>query len=103
MLILRFLGNISFLAAIVALIYDGTKSLGEGALSMTPLGQHWFNLSPGTLTLAQSAIEKHVSSTLWDPVIITTLLAPAWVVFGVLGLILHIVGRKRVRMNVFAN
>lgn len=103
MLILRFLGNISFLAAIVALVYDGTKSLGEGALSMTPLGQHWFNLSPGTLSLAQSAIEKHVSPALWDPVVVTILLAPAWVVFGVTGLILHIIGRKRTRLNVFVN
>ena len=103
MLILRFLGNISFLAAIVALVYDGTKSLGEGALSMTPLGQHWFNLSPGTLALAQSAIEKNMSPVLWDPVVVTTLLAPAWVVFGVSGLILHTIGRKRTRLNVFAN
>ena len=103
MLILRFLGNISFLAAIVAFVFDGTKSIGEGQLSMTPLGQHWLNLSPGTLALAQSAIERHVNYSLWDPVIINVLLAPAWVVFGVFGLILHIIGRKRTRLNVFAN
>jgi hypothetical protein len=41
------------------------------------LGEWWFRLHPGSLQLAQPAIERHVSPALWDPVILTALEAPA--------------------------
>ena len=70
---------------------------------ITALGEHWFKLHPASLNTAQAAVERHVNPTLWDPVIITILQMPAWAVFGVLGLLLYIGGRKRKRAGVYSN
>lgn len=101
--ILRALGSISLVIAIVALAYDGTKSYAEGVLSVTRLGQHWLNFSPGTLNGLQHLIERNVHALLWDPLMINILLAPAWLVFGTIGVFLFMIGRRRQPTNVFAN
>jgi len=104
MLILRLLGGWCLIVAVIALVYDGTKSLGSGGeLIMTPLGKHWFDLNVTSLNLSQAVIERYVSPWLWDPVIITILAAPAWVVFAVLGFVLYFLGRRRKKIDVYAN
>ena len=100
---LRMLGSISLVIAIVALAYDGTKSYAEGVLSMTRLGQHWFNFSPNSLGSLQILLERNVHPLLWDPVMVNILLAPAWLVLGTIGILLYMAGRRRPQTNVFAN
>ena len=105
MLFLRVLGVWSLLAAMVALTIDGTKSLasGEGQWIATPLGEHWFKISASSLNAAQAAIERHVHPLLWDPVIISLLQVPTWIVFGVLGLVFYWLGRRRRHLDVYEN
>ena len=55
---------------------------GEGELILRPLGQYWFELSPGSLQLIQPAIERYLHPYLWDPLIQTVLTWPAAFVFG---------------------
>lgn len=81
MIFLRIIGGWFLLAAVIALVYDGTKTLGsgDGEIVMTPLGQHWFNIHAASLNISQAAIERHVAPWLWDPVITSILTTPAWV------------------------
>ena len=91
----RFVGFLILAGGFIALIYDGTKSIAGSALVYTPLGQIWNNVHSGSLQLLQPAIERHVSPWLWDPVVLSILTAPAWLVFGIIGAVLMLIGRKK--------
>lgn len=105
MMMLRVLGAWSLILAMVIVTIDGTKSLasGEGQWIATPLGEHWFKLHAPSLNTAQAAIERYVDPLIWDPVIVSLLLAPSWIVFAVLGLLLYWLGRKRRRIDMYDN
>lgn len=105
MMMLRVLGVWSLLAAMVALTVDGTQSLAssEGQWIVTPLGEHWFKLHAPSLNISQAAIERNVAPWLWDPVIVSLLQVPTWAFFGILGLLLYWLGRRRKQLDVFEN
>ncbi|MGH6866814.1 MAG: hypothetical protein ACREDO_11755 [Methyloceanibacter sp.] len=104
LLIVRILGVWLLLLAMVAAVVDATKSLaGGGAWVVTPMGVQWSQLAPDTLTATKAWIETTASPFLWDPVIVTILQAPTWVVFGILGVFLYWLGQKRKPVEVFIN
>jgi len=104
MLLLRLIGVWLMLLAVVALVYDGTRMLADnGAIVFTSLGEHWYNIDPGSLNTLQAAIERYVAQFLWDPVIVTILLMPAWLVVGGLGALFYLLGYRRKRLDVFTN
>jgi hypothetical protein len=104
MLLLRLLGIWLLLIAMVAAVLDATKSLaGGGAWVVTSLGQQWQSLSPDSLAAAKTAVETNVGPVLWNPFITEILNAPTWGVFGVLGIALYWLGRKRTPAEVFIN
>ncbi|TCT10536.1 hypothetical protein EDC22_10534 [Tepidamorphus gemmatus] len=81
--------------ALVALVVDGAKSIAAGSIVTTPLGQLWYDLDPASLNIVQAAIERHVHPGLWDPVILSILLAPTFSVIGILGVLLMLAGRRK--------
>ena len=86
-LILRMLGVILLLFAMVALVVDGTKTLSaNGSLVITSFGQQWLEFNPSSMFTAKKAVEEQVSPILWDPIIATLLLWPTWIIFGGLGI-----------------
>ena len=104
MLLLRILGVWLLLLAMVAAVIDATKGLaGGGAWVVTPLAVQWSSLSPDSLAATKTAVETYVGPFLWDPLITEILNAPTWGVFGVLGLALYWLGRKRPPAEVFIN
>ena len=94
-LIFRFLALMLLAGAFAAFVIDGARSLADSALVLTPLGQTLITLFPTKFPLLQPAIERHVAPFLWDPVVVTLLLAPTWLVAGVLGAALMRLTRKR--------
>ena len=48
----------------------------------------WYAAAPGNLVVAQIRIEKFLHPWLWDPVIVTVLVLPAWALFGLPGVAL---------------
>lgn len=66
-----------------------------GGFSLRALGQWWFFIHPGSLQLAQPAIERHVAPVLWDPVILSVLQVPAALFFAVLGAALLLLAGRR--------
>lgn len=93
--ILRLLALFALAMALITAVLDITRSIADSTLIMTPLGVDWLSFSPSTLQAAQPVIQNYVHPLLWDPVIQTILLSPSWFVFGVLWLLLSLLGREK--------
>lgn len=91
----RFVGLWILAAGFVFFVYDGTKSIAGNALYTTKLGDTWNAVHSASLQMLQPAIERHVGVWLWDPVALKILTAPTWVVLGILGALLILLGRKK--------
>ncbi len=94
-LMFRMLALVFLVLALVLLVIDITKSIADSAIVLTPLGAVWFEWSASTLNLAQAAIQRYVHPFLWDPVIANLLLAPGWLIFGILALLCSMASRRR--------
>ena len=103
MFIVRLFGSFFLLLATLSLIHDGglTLTRHKGIL-VTPIGQHWFDASPSSLDAAEKAV-SHISPWIWNNIIVTVLLYPGWIVFGLIGVVICYLGRKRKRINIYAN
>jgi hypothetical protein len=97
MLLLRVLGIICLLIAMVGVVIDAIKNLAvlDGDWVFTSLGDQWSKLNPNILATAKAAIEIYAGHFLWNPIIIELLRAPTWEAFGALGFALYWLGRKR--------
>jgi hypothetical protein len=93
--LVRFLGLILVAASFVGLVIDGTRSIANGTVSFTPLGEVAFRLFPKSFPLIEPAVTRHVHPLLWDPVLLNLFLLPAAVMGFVLGALLLWLGRKR--------
>jgi len=100
---LRILAAIFLLIAAIAGVYDGTRSLAADRLVMASLLELWTNVAPSLLATAQGAVRRSLDPRVWDQGVATLLQLPAWSVFAGLGLMLAYAGRRRRRVNVFAN
>ncbi len=76
-------------------ILDITRSIADSTVVMTALGRDWFYHSPSTLNLFRALVQRYVHPAVWDPGIQTILLAPSWLVFGVLALMFGLIGRRK--------
>lgn len=88
----RFVGFWLLAAAFIALVLDGTRSIADAHLVLTPLGESWHALHSNSLQLLQPAIERHITPLLWDPVMLAILNTPTWVVLGLIGVAFTLIG-----------
>lgn len=91
----RFFGLLCLAVAFVLVIYDGTKSIAGNNLYLTSVRALWDLINAASLANLKPAIVPYANGVLWDPVMVTFLAAPSWVVLGVLGIILILLGRKK--------
>ena len=91
----RLTGLLLIAAGFVGLVVDGTRSIANGALSFTPLGEVAFRLFPKSFPLIEPAVTRHVHPLLWDPVLLRFFLLPASVLGFLLGAFLLWLGQKR--------
>jgi hypothetical protein len=99
----RFLAGTCLLIAVIAAVYDGTRSLAAGSLATTSLLEHWSRIAPALLASAQSGVGRALHPLVWDMGLRRLLLMPAWAAFAALGVLFAYAGRRRRRINVFAN
>src|SRR5471030_1144360 len=99
----RFLAGTFLLIAVIAAVYDGTRSFGTGGVAMTSLIEHWSRIDPTVLSAAQSALARATHPLVWELGLRKLLGVPAWAAFAALGLLFAYAGRRRRRVNVFAN
>jgi hypothetical protein len=91
----RFVGFLILATAFAALLYDGTKTIASSDIYYTPLKDTWANLHSASLQSLQPTIERYLGAWLWDPFVTSILTAPAWLVLGLLGALLILIGRKK--------
>ena len=93
----RVLGWIFIALGLAVFARDVWIFLESGAVAMTPVGQIWYALHPGSLNLVQAVVERYLHPVLWDPVIFSILLLPAALLFLAIGIVLALVFRSRRR------
>jgi len=100
--VFRFVGLWILAAGFVALVRDGTKSIAANAVFVTRLSEDWTNIQATSLQSLEAAVaryvEPYVGGWVWDPVVLGILAAPTFVVLGILGSVLILIGRKKKRL-----
>lgn len=91
----RFVGLWILAGGFVALVLDGVRSIASSEIVTTPLGVTWLATSPDSLTRFQSFVETNLSPAIWETAAVPVLNAPLFVVLGVLGLLLMLIGHKK--------
>ena len=98
-IILRALG----LFLICLAIGIGAKDLFEwyqtADFVLTDLGSVWYWCHPSSLQLLEPAVTRYLSPFLWDPIAVSVLLYPVTSVFGLVGLVLVLLTRKKTRLR----
>jgi hypothetical protein len=96
--IFRFFGLWILAAAFIFLIYDGTKSIADRTdFFITKTSDVWSAIHQNSLAGLQSLVQQ-AAPWLWDPVGVTILAQPAWLVLAVIGILLIVIGRKKKRL-----
>ncbi|HXK53831.1 MAG TPA: hypothetical protein PK405_04025 [Hyphomicrobiales bacterium] len=103
MLLLRLFGLFLMAMAFVAFIVDGVKTIASNTLVMTPLGEIWSDINGASLTRIQTLLSDGAYALLWDPVLLSLLAAPGWLVLAFLGMLVHWLGRRREATSAIAN
>jgi hypothetical protein len=93
--VLRFIGLLLLALAFIFVIYDGMKSIADGGLTLTKFSQMWTEVHVGSLQAFQAVIERYAGAELWRVVISPILAQPVAAVFGVIGVVLIVLGRKK--------
>ncbi len=99
MVIGRVIGWILVVAAIAVLASDIFSWINTGAFAFVTAGELWFTLHNGSLNFLQAITQRYIFPALWDPIFVTVLLWPAFLVIGVPGLILSWLFRRRPRLR----
>ena len=101
MVIFRALGWILLFASLAVLVGDGVNALQGGDFRFVAAGELWYRLDAGSLNFLQAVTQRYLSAWLWDNVCVPVLLAPAFVVLMVPGLLLVIFARRKRRLKFF--
>ena len=91
----RLFGLICLAAAFLLIVYDGTKSIAANQLHFTSVRMFWDLVNAASLAKLKPLILPYAHGYLWDPVMLAILAAPAWSLFGILGILLILAGRRR--------
>ena len=83
--------------AAVSLGLDALSWAQSGSWSWITVGELWHRMHSSSLQITQAAVQRYLHPALWDPVILTVLLWPAVLVFGLSGAVLALVLRPRRR------
>jgi hypothetical protein len=96
--VLRFLAALFLLMAVILFVAGMTQ---QGTHTST--AAHWQSISPSSLAAFQASVTRHIGAWAWDPILLTVLRLPAYILFGGLALLSGIAGRRRRVVNVFIN
>jgi hypothetical protein len=93
--LLRFIGLLLLALAFIFVIYDGMKSIADKDLVLTKIGQFWIDVHTSSMQLFQAAVERYTSADVWRLAVQPILDQPAAAVFGIIGILLILLGRKK--------
>ena len=93
--LLRLLGLLLLALAFIFVIYDGMKSIADRTFYVTTISQFWTEIHANSLQAAQAAVERTLAAGFWQWGIEPILEQPSAAVFGILGVVLIVLGRKK--------
>lgn len=100
--IFRFIGLWMLAAAFVFLVYDGTKSIAANTIYFTKAKEMWSSIDDGGREAFESWVKQKAPAWVGDPVLRTVLDQPTWLILGVVGGILIVLGQKKKRLIGYA-
>jgi hypothetical protein len=101
--LLRFLAGTMLVIAVIFAVHDATRWQATRQATAVSVHQAWSAVSPASLGSAQSTVQRYTHPVVWNWGVLKLLQLPAWAFFGLLGLILAFAGRRRRRVNIYAN
>jgi hypothetical protein len=93
--LLRFVGLLLLALGFIFLVYDGIRSISDGAILLTKANDIWNILNDRTLAAFQLWVEARAGAQVWHSGIAPVLDQPASAVAAVLGVVLILLGRKK--------
>jgi hypothetical protein len=90
----RLLATAALAVAVIMAVLDATRSIAASSVVTTSLLSSWSATSAGTLSALQGAITAHLPAFVWDPLMVSLLRLPGFVIFAALALIFYAVGRR---------
>ncbi len=93
----RFTGLWLLAGAFVAFVIDGARSIAASRLVFMPFMEAWSAVHAGSIETLRRAVEENLSHWMWESVVLRFFTAPLWMVLGVLGILLILIGRRRSR------
>src|SRR5262249_20187517 len=93
--LIRAIGFFILAAAFVAVLYDGTKTIAAGDITITSAEQLWMQVFPTGPQTFQAFIARNAPEWASASVLGPVLRAPAALVLAVIGALLMLIGRKR--------
>ena len=80
---------------------EALASLQAGTWETISFGQIWYDIHKESLALAQPAVQRYLHPVIWDYLLVSILLWPAWLLPLILGLVLMLLCRKRRKKRTF--
>lgn len=90
----RVLACVALASAVVMAVLDTTRSVAASKLVLTPLAESWEATLPTSFAAFRTFVETYLAGFLWDPVLVTILAQPGFVVLAVLAFLLYLVGHR---------
>lgn len=91
----RLTGMLLLALVVILAMLDITRSITASSLVMTPLADSWTSISPASFEAAKQGVETWAIAFVWDPVLLSILKLPSWLVLGLLSVILFWLGQQR--------
>lgn len=99
----RLLAAPLLIIAVLALVADGTRIVSGAGVAFTTTLDYWTRMAPQSLAGAKAATLKASHAAIWDYGVQSVLRLPAFALFGSIGCLLAFAGRRRRKVNIFAN
>lgn len=90
----RLLAMLALAVAVIMATLDATRTVAAKMLVTTPLRDSWTSAWPDGLEGLQAFLQTKVHAFAWDPVAVTVLALPGFIVFAVLAFLLYAIGRR---------
>jgi len=91
----RFIGIVLLALAFIFVVYDGMKSIADHMFYATRIEQFWIEIHSRSFQMLRESIEHSAGAPLWRWVVQPILDQPIALVFGILSVVLILLGRKK--------
>lgn len=95
--LLRLTGCFLLAAGVVAFVSDGSRAIAQSKIVIVSAGELLGSIAPGAMASLKDVLLSGSAPFLWDPLLISLLSWPAWLLFAVLGFAALWLGKRHQR------